>query len=366
MVIYIIVATFLFGVAFFVRLPNKHKGAYLLLSLILILFDGLRWESGTDWENYYQYYSYSLQEDNRHFEIGYLIINRLIRSITYNYTVFLLIHALCLYLCLGTFFKKNSYAPLLSLALFFVLFVPYQGMNRQYLAICFCLIAFNYLIDGRKRLFTILVLLGCLFHVTAFIFLIGLVFRRQYKNLTYILLIVSAILVGNLGFVKAIVDMGVSSLGPRVSLLLDFYSQQDLSEQSFWGLLFAYFRRLSILIPMFFHMQKNKLPRTIVLAINYYFVGFIVYILFNGTALQIMVSRGNVYFMLFECLLIPYLIYVYRRKLSKEFLFLAVYLVSIGSMVKGIQHYDVLGKGQNPFIPYKTIYYNTDVQKNTN
>jgi len=366
MLVYIIVATILFCFALPPRKQSRQNRIFFWLSILLILFDGLRWESGTDWDNYYQYFVNCLQGDNSHFEIGYLVFNRVIRTLTSSYTIFLLVHAFVLYLCLGLFLKKNSLAPIFSLALYFVLFVSYQGMNRQFLAVCFCLLAFNFLVEGKKSIFIILVLIGGLFHVTSFVFLLGLFFKNQYKNRTYIVIILGAIIIGNLGFVKSVIDMGVGSLGLRVSLLLDFYSLQEQISQSLLGVLFAYIRRLICLVPMLFYMNRNRLPQSILLAFNYYFIGFIVYILFNGTVLQVMVSRGNVYFMIFECILIPFMMYVYQKKIPRVALFFMIYLLSIVNMVKGIQFYDILGHNNNPFIPYKTIYYNTDVQKNTN
>ena len=179
MIIYILVATVLFYVAYIAKGLRYQKKAYLCLSIMLVLFDGLRWESGTDWGNYYQYFTTCLMGDNSHFEVGYQTINRVVRSLTSSYTIFLLILAVALYTCLGLFFKKNSVAPILSLALFFALFVSYQGMNRQFIAICFCLIAYNCLEDKMNICFIILVLIGSIFHITAFLFLLGLLIKNN-------------------------------------------------------------------------------------------------------------------------------------------------------------------------------------------
>ena len=365
MFIYIAIAILLFFFAYTTKGSKSGDKIYLMMTIVLILFDGLRWESGSDWDNYYSYFNYCLLGDNSHFEIGYALINKAIRLITSNYTWFLIIHALILYGSVRLFFKKNSIYPLLSLALFFSFFVSYQGMNRQFLAVSVCLLAYNFLVENKKLPFILLVVTGSLFHISAFFFLIGLFFTKQFKNKTYAVFLIITIVIGNLGFVKTVINVGLSFVDMRFALLLDFYSDQEQAELSLVGIIVAYFRRLLCIVPMLFYMKKHTLPKTIQLAFNFYFIGFVTYIIFNGTVLQIMVSRGNVYFMIFECLLFPYILYVYKKKISTLLLFTSLTIFALANMIKGLQYYDVLGKNQNPFIPYKSIYYNTDVRKNT-
>jgi len=93
-------------------------------------------------------------------------------------------------------------------------------------------------------------------------------------------------------------------------------------------------------------------------------VGLIIYLIFNGSMLQILVSRASIYFNMFEIILIPYVIVNFRRRLSLRLLYIVVYFYGILTMTKGINQYDM--PGGNPFIPYKTIYMNQNVQKNVN
>ena len=71
---------------------NKQRSLplFLFLFVLFVLHDGLRWDTGTDWDNYYNYFQHCLYNRWEHFEVGYCILSELIREITDSYTVFCL------------------------------------------------------------------------------------------------------------------------------------------------------------------------------------------------------------------------------------------------------------------------------------
>ena len=71
----------------------NRKIGYILFTFIFFLFvlhDGLRWETGTDWGNYYRFFLNCLWDEWEQFEPGYVLFNQLIRGLTIDYNVFLL------------------------------------------------------------------------------------------------------------------------------------------------------------------------------------------------------------------------------------------------------------------------------------
>ena len=183
---YIFIATFLFFLSFAKLNHKQTKAAMLITVIVLILFDGLRWENGSDWLQYQSYFDRCLYQENERYELGYVYINKFVRSLTSEYNVFLFLHATFLYSILFYLFKRYSVYPLLSFFLFFTLFLGYQGMNRQYLALCFGYIAIIYLLKGSRLLFFSFVAIGSFFHMSVLMLLIALVSRHFLSTRVYV------------------------------------------------------------------------------------------------------------------------------------------------------------------------------------
>lgn len=363
MSIYIILSVVLFIIGFSEKFVHDKARLCLTLLVVLLLvcFDGLRWENGTDWENYYTFYKNSLDPEYEIFEVGYKYLNLVVHSVTESYTVFLIIYALIMYLILWCFFEYFSEGVLLSFFVFFVLFVPFQGMNRQFLAILICLISTYFLVLDKKWLFVACVWFASLFHLTALLFLVGLFLRKSFSFKFYSVLLGVTLLLSLSGFVAYAVDTVASIVTGGLAFRLSFYSE---TEESSGGLMiFAFIRRLIWIVPILLIMRKNieELPSHIILFFNFYFLGVLVYLLFNGSILQIFVSRGTLYFMFFECVLIPYLIYNYTSDTLRYLAMCLVFFYGLSNMYKGINGYT--DGNNNVFIPYKSILINSDVPK---
>lgn len=366
--VYFFIATLLFIFALWENRVELRPKTYMFIMtyFVLVIFDGLRWENGTDWGNYYDMFNLVDVEENSRFEIGYLFVNRVVYYLTGSYTVFLVLYAILLYGCLFFVFKRHSYSPLLSFFVFFVLFLPYQGMNRQLIAMAICLLAYHFLVEGEKKKFVLIVLGACLFHISAVIFFVSLLFVKRYDFRVYVCVLIIVIVLGGVGIAQFVVNKGLGLLSGHVAYLLEFYSESDNESAHGIGLIFAYFRRVIWVIPVFIQMMRNgneTMSRAAACSFNMYFFGCLLYILFNGTILQIFVSRAILYFSIFECLLIPYVVSLYNNNTFKTALYFVILLYGVANMYKGISSYDI--GGNNPFIPYKSIYYNTSVNKET-
>jgi len=77
---------------------NQRKIIFWMFLILLILFDGLRWQMGTDWQNYYDYFLKSDQYDQAGMEIGFKLYTSTIRFFTENYSVYLLITTALIYI----------------------------------------------------------------------------------------------------------------------------------------------------------------------------------------------------------------------------------------------------------------------------
>lgn len=180
MCIYILIYTILYLFCFFdhPKIPKKQK-KHILFFLILIftLFRGFRWETGTDWEQYYQvfqdidlqnFYYYERAGTAEKMELLYAFINAFIKALGGNYTVFLLLTNL---FCLISYYNiciNFSKYPIIAFAsiLCSINFFPV----RQDIAIAILLFSYKYIVERKLLKFTLIILLAQLIHNSSILF----------------------------------------------------------------------------------------------------------------------------------------------------------------------------------------------------
>ena len=84
------------------------------------------------------------------------------------------------------------------------------------------------------------------------------------------------------------------------------------------------------------------------------------YVVFNGTVLQLFVSRGLLYFNLAEMMIIPYILYLFTQNWGKMLVMTAIVGYVYISVFKGFANY---GEGNDVFLPYKGLFINTDYER---
>jgi hypothetical protein len=130
MLIYIVLySLLLFSVVFDrenIQISHKKKAILVFWVIVFTFFRGLRWNTGTDWNQYYHVFleanwdnifSYS-RNAATHMEIGYMLLNVLIKSIGGDYTLFLLLTNLFVLLAYVKFALTNTKNPIYVFVLF--------------------------------------------------------------------------------------------------------------------------------------------------------------------------------------------------------------------------------------------------------
>ena len=122
--------------------------------------------------------------------------------------------------------------------------------------------------------------------------------------------------------------------------------------------IFSLFRKLIwIALLMIFDKyveHKSKLYYTF---FNLYFLGSIFYVLFNGTMLQVFVSRALLYYNLMEIFIVPYVLTLFRPNYGKLVIMFTLTAYCWINISKGFLNY---GEGTDYFEPYKGIFINTN------
>ena len=183
-------ATFAFMEVFNKEIVEKYKMVFAFACYAFLIFhDGFRWETGSDWDIYLYNFdlSNSITIEHDSFEPGFMLLFSSIKVLFDDYSVYLIVHAILFYTAFFyAIFKITDY-PFVALLVFYMIIVPYMGMNRQFLAMAIYSIALIFLLDNKKLGFILLIFLALLFHRTA-IFAIPLLLFQFNISKKYIVI----------------------------------------------------------------------------------------------------------------------------------------------------------------------------------
>lgn len=320
MQVYIILFLFLSFYSFIGYKGRIKSNIYYFAVFILFIFAAFR-GNGYDWASYENIYknihSGVIQSGATFVEYGFLLLC----YISPTYKVLIAMTAgLSIYLTLSGVYKFScNYFPLLALILFCTTFLlpTYMGQIRQGIAIGLTTWAIyeNYI--NKRKLAITLVILAAFFHVSALLAL-AIIFipRKQYSIKMYFILLVTFFVISNF-------------LMPIFSNLLQFRQfgiiqkliVYAITENEEFGLTSTIIIRiLTFLLAVGLNRQREP---AISYVCNIYFYGIIIYLLFGF--LPQLGGRGALYFVIYEMILVPFIV----SKLKNKFIlfFLGYFLV---------------------------------------
>ena len=351
--IYIIFILTLLFLSFFDLIKSReHKIFYLVAIGVIILFSGLRWNTGTDWNNYFEYFK---TEDNYHlFEPGYVFFVAFSKLLFNNYTFFLLLSSTIILIFFGKSLYKLSPYPIFSIFLLISLVLPFWVRQSFSLAILFY--AFYSLTKENKKLFTSLVLLASLFHYSALIALPLIFFYDSFLSPKKVFtLLIIAVVISNFNLLSFVIDGIIQIIGISdylgIAKLSTYLTTETINENIDYG-----FRNLVSMINIFTYVSlflvfRNKLDKNknvFNIFLNIYIYGAIINLLSMGDVDTL--RRFSMFFSIAPIILFPILIQNKKDKLLKITIGLAITLISFG------RYYGNLSSYWSEYYPYISTF----------
>jgi len=334
----------------------KYRNIYSKLAIfyfvLLVLFSGLRWKTGTDWDPYIDFFYTQINYD--FFEIGYVYLTSAVKQFTDSYTIFLVIDATVALIPVWWVIKKENNCDPLTLAIFFPYYftVNYLGANRRIIAMGFCMLALIPLQNRQVKRFIGLCLLAFCFHRSALVFLLAWpIFYSRPKKKYYVLLGVVIVFMAAWNPIKHLIPMlPTNSESVILQKLLIYSSNKSLNPNVNYALqdTLSLMKRGAFLLLIVFGMtrikdvEKDKYWGYI----NLYVASLFMYVLFTGTV-EIFKTL-TVYFSIVEIFLLPVAISTISKQLRPMF-----YVVFIVFLVS--QQYAALSSYWDLYVPYKSI-----------
>lgn len=349
MIIYLSIFFLLSVIIFFTIFNSRYLKIFTIIaSIIVILFESLRWKTGTDWNPYFLLFNNpEIVTIN---EPLYYLLNYLVSFSFNSYTYLLLIISVCSIFSVINFLKYFKLNSVFGILIYLSLTIGYWGMNRQIFSLLCAFYMYKSIIEKNNILITLWFLIGVLFH-NSFILLFFFLFfnyKNYFKYLFFIILLI---------FILPSEIYLSQFIFKNFDFFLDkhtFYSDLEYGGNLFFTIL----RRTPISLLIFYfilssYFNQKMFDKSLFFFSYVYLSGFVLtLILYN--ILPVFVNRFSLYFMISEIFLVPYFYKRFNSNFSKLFFvvfFLCFYLfVFINNINYNKELYD----------PYISIFDNID------
>lgn len=346
------------------RLPATLGARTALLAIpfaLLIFMAGLRYETGNDWQPYYEYYL-DLREvgDNaENFEIGYRLFAWICKSLGFGYSSFLFTSTLLYMTAFFLSFRRQRGAAALVLLFYCTYLLGWMGTARQVIALALTVCAGEALLSGRRIAFFMLVLLAATFHQTAVLFLLAWFMRLPtISTRTCIVVTVTCVVVGQALtlLLPIVIDQlaGVEGLGEKVV----FYGQigsEELDQAGGAMLAMLWYVKRLVFFAVFLCLRSKLDTPHLKFYFNAYFFSVTFFLVLNPT-LPILATRGANYFSIYELYLLAALVVARGRFVA--------FAIPLLLCVAGQRLYTALyAYHPDLYIPYKGLLVNEDYHR---
>jgi hypothetical protein len=217
---------FLFSIADIAK--DKYQKYFKpLLLIIIILFIGLRYNTGHDWSRYIEFFMSNLDNNISSYEPGYVLLNKIFKYVFGNY--YIMQFSITCFSCLVVynFINKYSSYKIVSLFIFISLFteIVLMAALRQAIAISIIVLSARYIFNRKILPFIFMIFLASTFHASAlFAFPLYFMYNKTSKILLILVLLFSVFLPL---FVREPLLLLLHSIGPffpgRLGLLINRY-----------------------------------------------------------------------------------------------------------------------------------------------
>jgi hypothetical protein len=357
---------FIFGLIeiYFKNYFGYNKILKIILYLFLVITIGLRWETGVDWNNYLNNFENTNDFETAliniigGYEIGYGILVLVFKIISNNYSLFLLFNAFFFYW--GIFRMAKKYSPFffVSILLYYSTNLGMVGANRQLIAIVICLWGLDFVLKKRFIYFFLIILIGSLFHTSAFLFVVYYFINIDFNKTVLFLFLFIISIIGKTELPYLFFNKFGVYFGELASSKTSIYSESLGDNLKAANLSFFGFLKRLVLLAIFTYNYKILSQRFTYykLLYNGYFIGIVIYLLFSSSFL-ILVNRGALYFNIMECCLISSQFVLFKNKSDQIKIFIILLFISVGLLIQSISTYPDL------FIPYKSLFFNTNYSR---
>lgn len=332
------------------------------IGILTIIFAGIRWRTGTDWEPYLNIFSYSDNFEifmSQGYETLFLLVNFISKYIYNSYTIYLFIIAtIVVVLKYSTFFKISRY-PLICILASMAFYSMDMFTVRQGIAIAITIFSLRYITQNEqsKAKFIFCVIVASGFHITALVFIPAYLIFKMKSSISRIILITCIAAIISMLFGAAnILGLMISYLPSFISMKITRYlALQDLNAfseiPSEVRRAIGYAKRILFVVVFAwatYGMRNDDEGRTIRGMFNLFAFSSIMFMLLDSV--HPVFSRLAMYYSASEIFLVSSVLYRFRKNAGIFIIYSVIVLYLISRLIYGFNNHPDL------FYPYETIF----------
>jgi hypothetical protein len=341
---------------------NHKKIIMLATALFFVLFRGLRWETGTDWEQFHDFF-YNVSLDSffspRYsgtkaiMEPGYTLLNFIFYNLTGSYTSLLVFYNAVIfwifYNCSWKYFPENPLNIFICLILFTSIFPLRQGF-----AVAIFFYGIRYILSKNMLKFSITLIIAATIHNSAILMFPCYFFLNKHipTKLVITSYIVCLILAES-PLLDFIVEQIISALAMIIGIDSTFayksyvYLYTDIDvDNSLFTKIFSFLRSIVFISIFCSFRRRNNISGNYNIFFNCFVLSLCIGILFKYQMQHII--RMQDYFMLGTALLLGYILGVLPTN-KRNILY--IFIIFYGSYTL----YKYFDKWYDFLIPYKSV-----------
>ncbi len=334
---------------------NQDQTIFYIFSGILFILSFIRWECGTDWDSYLDFYEHLPEAASKSdFELFYFYANHLGNFLFKSYTGVLFVCAVIIFSFQTKAINEQSVLPITSL---FILFGSSLGnvfFARQTISTMILFYSIRFIQLNRFKPFVLCIIIATLFHYSSLVFIPAwFIYRMKISPRNLVLFFLLSLLL------SAAVTAVLQSLGNIFGGIIQYKINHYLGntgEDSLQGVSYS----------LFFMLLKGLLNKAVILLfaislcdkiskeyndfrgyVNLYWMGAIIY--FIAAPISLVFVRFTFSYDISILIIIPYII-AYLSIKVKPLIFIALTVYLFLRMLMAINSYYEL------YVPYKTIF----------
>lgn len=333
-----------------VSIKNSRRQSINILFvsvLVCYILSFIRWETGTDWDSYFNIFQSSKNINNNYTNIEpfFFLLNHLFYNINTSYTFFLFFEATIIFTCCF-FALKNQPYPLISLFLLFASTLGNIMFVRQSIAVALVVLSYNFILTHDKIKFYACIILATLFHTSAIVaFPIYIIFysRIRWKYVIILIVIIALIGIYSSGQWLRFIASGNVFLEYKINSYLDASeSGSDLAyvQLSPQKAIISHFMKRTILILLVILFCRGTIINRDIRLNGYlriYIYSTCLYLLV--TPLSLNLSRICTSIEIVDIFLYPYILSMIQKPFNKSFALCCIFLLGISKFISNVNRY---------------------------
>lgn len=361
MYLYIIqISLFVWAMMEVMRIPFNgsmriYDVVYFFYILFFVILSGIRWETGTDWNPYYEYYLiYGDIPEDGFMEPLFTWMNGF-NTRHFDYQTQILEIAAISIIPIGWRYNRMSPYPMMTLFIWFSIVFAHIFPVRQTISVSIIVFSWKFIEERSFIRYFIGVFLACMFHYSSIIALpLYFIWNLKLSDRHFLLTIATSILAGFMMQI-AIKNIFYYIGGEFFEDKLKFYMED--SSRSFGAgfssqevLLRGIINKAAYLVgPLVILKKKRKIDKRLNAIFN---IGLYSFVIFSMTTpISVALSRLSVFSDMAQPLLLPY---IFSLKLKRVTILL---LCLILLLYFAVRFRGVVFNYHDLYIPYKTLYF---------